>query len=290
MTTPPLSLPKAAPDDFPGRFREIISDPLNLLIERDPRAGYIGNQHYVVLHNGIAVPFEGPDAYCGTFSHILIFNRGVHEPLEEYVFQEMLRQLPEAPVMLELGAYWGHYSMWVKRKRPAATVYLVEAEAAYLEVGVKNFRRNRLDGEFIQAFVGKGQFGVDAFLTEKGLARLDVLHADIQGFEDQMLADCAGALSRHAIDYVFVSTHSQELHRHVVDVLLGHGYRVEVSSDFDHDSTSFDGLVFASSPDKPAVFDDFRPLGRTDLLGATPQDVVLRLAETLHRRPGPDEA
>jgi hypothetical protein len=30
----------------------------------------------------------------------------VHEPLEEYVFQEVLRTMPEAPMMLELGAYW----------------------------------------------------------------------------------------------------------------------------------------------------------------------------------------
>jgi hypothetical protein len=30
---------KAIWNDFPGRFREIIGDPLNLLIRRDPMAG-----------------------------------------------------------------------------------------------------------------------------------------------------------------------------------------------------------------------------------------------------------
>jgi hypothetical protein len=40
-----------------------------------------------------------------------VLNRGVHEPLEEFVFQEVLKRLPEACAMIELGAYWGHYSM-----------------------------------------------------------------------------------------------------------------------------------------------------------------------------------
>jgi hypothetical protein len=34
---------KARPDDLLGRFREIVSDPLNLLIERVPLAGTVDN-------------------------------------------------------------------------------------------------------------------------------------------------------------------------------------------------------------------------------------------------------
>jgi hypothetical protein len=55
---------KATEADFVGRFREIISDPLNLLIERVPMAGVVqGNE--VVLHNGNRVPLSGPAAYYG---------------------------------------------------------------------------------------------------------------------------------------------------------------------------------------------------------------------------------
>jgi hypothetical protein len=43
-----------------------------------------------------------------------VLNRGVHEPLEEYVFQELLKNLPKTPLMIELGAYCGHYSMLVR--------------------------------------------------------------------------------------------------------------------------------------------------------------------------------
>jgi len=119
---------KAAPTDFLGRFREIISDPLNLLIERHPLAGVVDST-MVHLHNGHNVPLCGKHAYYNQFSHILVLNRGVHEPLEEYVFQEVLKVLPESPLMLELGAYWGHYSMWLKKAAPKSSVYLVHDES-----------------------------------------------------------------------------------------------------------------------------------------------------------------
>jgi hypothetical protein len=50
---------KATEADFLGRLREIVSDPLNLLIERVPTAGIVeGNE--VVLHNGNRVPKPAP--------------------------------------------------------------------------------------------------------------------------------------------------------------------------------------------------------------------------------------
>ena len=72
---------KAAGGDFLGRFREVVSDPLNLLIERDPRAGMVEGG-LVWLHNGNRVPFEGKKAYYGRNSELLMINRGVHEPLK----------------------------------------------------------------------------------------------------------------------------------------------------------------------------------------------------------------
>ena len=49
----------------------------------------------------------GADAYYGQFSQLLVLNRGVHEPLKEYVFQELLKNLPKTPLMIELGALLG---------------------------------------------------------------------------------------------------------------------------------------------------------------------------------------
>jgi len=94
---------------YDERFREVLSDPINLLVRRLPEAGYVDAEGLVILHNGVRVPLRGPGSYYAEFSDILLINRGVHEPLEEYCFQEMIASLgKDAPVMLELGSYWAH--------------------------------------------------------------------------------------------------------------------------------------------------------------------------------------
>ena len=270
-------LVKAASGDFLGRFREVISDPLNLLIERVPMAGYVdGDQVY--LHNGLRVPVAGPGAYYGPFSQILVINRGVHEPLEEFVFQEVLKCLPEAPSMIELGAYWGHYSMWLKKARPKADVILVEPDPACLKAGQDNFARNGFEGEFIQAFVGNGKFQVDEFFRNRKIRKLDILHTDIQGFEVEMLGGARDVLTRRRVQYLFISTHSQQIHGTIVERLGELGYRVEISSDFDVQTTSFDGFVFASSPDVAPVFEKISILGREEIAQCRPADILKSFA------------
>lgn len=271
--------PKAKPEDLFGRFREIVSDPLNLLIERVPMAGHVeGDQVY--LHNGLKVPGIGPGAYYGPFSSVLIINRGVHEPLEEYVFQELLKRLGEAPTMIELGAYWGHYSMWLKKARPKAEVILVEPDPACLKTGQDNFARNGLKGEFIKAFVGTGKFEVDDFFRDRKIKRLDILHADIQAFEVEMLQGAESVLAKRRVDFLFIATHSQALHDDVVQRLKAHDYRVEISSDFDNQSTSFDGFVFASSPEVAPLFGEVTMMGRPEIAVRRPAE-VLRLLNGL---------
>jgi len=266
--------PKAIPSDMFGRFREIVSDPINLLIWRSPNAGQVTPDHFVHLHNGLRVPVSGENAYYGNFSLILTINRGVHEPLEEFVFQEVIKFLPEAPTMLELGAYWGHYSMWLKKARPAASVRLVEPEMANLQVGFNNFSQNGLEGEFLQSFVGKGQFEVDEYMKKMDAHSINVLHCDIQGYELEMLEGARGTLSGQKVDYVFISTHSQELHAGVIGALKEYGYNIEVESDYALGSTSYDGLVFASRPGVASVFNGFSPMQRVQLEGAQPADLV----------------
>ena len=271
---------KAEGSDFLGRFREIVSDPLNLLIERDPLAGIV-EDGLVWLHNGNRVPVEGQHAYYGRFSDVLVINRGVHEPLEEYVFQEVLRVMPSEPTMLELGAYWGHYSMWMKRERPRSRVFMVEPEPRNLEAGRANFARHAYDGTFIQAFVGKGQFEVDRFMSEQGYPRLNILHSDIQGFETEMLKGASESFSRGLIDFVFVSTHSQSLHEMVLAELSNAGMRIEASSGYAFETTSFDGFVIASRPALPPVLPGFNPIGRLAILQSSPAELISYLASQI---------
>jgi hypothetical protein len=267
---------KAKWNDFPGRFREIIGDPLNLLIRRDPMAGMLEDD-CVVLHNGHRVPVKGPGAYYDGFSDVLVMNRGVHEPVEEFAFQQMLPHLPDAPVMLELGAYWAHYSMWIKQSRPQARCFMVEPDTGNLAAGQANFARHGYDGTFVQAMVGPAAFTVDGFLVEQGLPGLTVLHSDIQGAEVNMLHGAARVLASQAVGYVFVSTHSQTLHGQVCDILQRHGYRIEISSDHDHETTSMDGFVLAVAPSLPPVHSGAAPMGRTAIAAANPAEILAHL-------------
>jgi hypothetical protein len=272
---------KAEADDFVGRFREIISDPLNLLIRRVPTAGVVTDGQ-VCLHNGIKVPIDGPGSYYGGFSQILSLNRGVHEPLEEFVFQKVMETAPAAPAMLELGAYWGHYSMWLKKVRTESTVFLVEPEIENLEAGRSNFARNGFKGEFIQAFVGRDHFRVDEFLRDRQIDHLDILHSDIQGYEMEMLECCTDLMAGRKITRTFISTHSQDLHLSTIAFLKRFGYRIEASADFENETTSYDGFVFASSPEVPPVLREFVPLSRVEIAKSTPQaliDYIVKVAK-----------
>ncbi|WP_420827267.1 FkbM family methyltransferase, partial [Halochromatium roseum] len=187
-------------------------------------------------------------AYYDDFSNLLVINRGVHEPLEEYCFQEILKRLPSRPFMLELGALWAHYSMWCKQQRPNAEACMVEPEPDNLESGRLNFARHGYSGRFIQAKVGPDDFKVDAFMAESGWDKLDILHVDIQGAELAMLDDARQALERRQVDYLFLSTHSQQLHHQCAERLTKLGYVVVVSADFDNQTTSYDGFLLAVNP------------------------------------------
>jgi len=176
--------------------------------------------------------------------------------------------------MIELGAYWAHYSMWLKKVRKQAKVIMVEPDPANLAAGRNNFKRNGFHGEFIGAVVAKGRWQLDLFLQSRGIQRVDILHVDIQGFEGDMIAGAGNALSNMFVDYLFVSTHSQGIHHRIVAELSKFGYRIEVVSDYDNETTSSDGLVFASSLRSKQIFRDFSHIGRTKILASRPNELV----------------
>jgi hypothetical protein len=269
----PKKLEKAS--KFIERFREIVSDPINILINRVEDAGYIDASGSVILHNGNKVPFSGAYSYYGNFSEILLINRGVHEPLEEYCFQETIARIEStAPTMIELGSYWAHYSMWMQKNHPNARCFMVEPEQAAIDCGKNNFDINKFKGEFIKAFVSRGEFELDVFLVKNKIDRVDLLHSDIQGYELEMIDGASKSFSEHKIDYVFISTHSEGLHSKVVSSLERFGYNIEVSSPFERHTTSCDGFVMASSSNVERVFHGFNPLGRIEILMATPSELL----------------
>lgn len=226
----------------------------NQFIPKVPNAGKVEHGN-LILHNGIKVR---ESSYAGEGMRLLMKrNGGVHEPQEERYFQEVLKLLPEKPVMLELGAWWGFYSLWLKRERPQARCILVEPNASNLMYGKINFRLNDTRGEFFQAFVDKTESSkrvegvrvesVDSLFTRFNLNAIDVLHADIQGYELAMLQGALRALTNQTINYLFISTHGDALHGECVDFLKSFGYTVAVDIP-PSQAYSVDGILVAVHP------------------------------------------
>ncbi|MEM6901796.1 MAG: hypothetical protein AAF556_00985 [Pseudomonadota bacterium] len=277
-----MKIAKSEKHDVLGRFREVLSDPIGLLIERVPDAGVV-REGLVTLHNGNRVPISGPGAYYGGYSNILLLNRGVSEPLEEFIFQEVLKRLPDQPIMIELGAYWAHYSMWLKRVRPDARCIMVEPEQENIEAGKANFALNGFDGEFIQQMAEPSGFSVDQYMADQGLGHLDILHVDIQGYEQYLLFFAKQAVSEHKIDYLFIATHGDDHHSIVKETLGDVGYRIEVECDLEDETTSSDGLIFAVRPALPPLMAGVEFMGRDKINGATPEMIVRMLQQALNR-------
>ena len=231
------------------RIDDAVAAPDNAFIARVPEAGQL-KDYYIVMHNGVKVCAMG--YYEAGNMNLLVENRGVHEPQEERAFEEVLRHLPERCTMIELGAYWGFYSLSLLERKPGSRCYLVEPDPDNLLSGQVNFRLNKRKGTFVNAFVGASPksdpptVSVDSLMADKKLKRVDILHADIQGAELEMLFGAERCFTHHAADFVFISTHSNELHAACLEKLRHYGYVILADADLD-ETYSYDGLIVAKS-------------------------------------------
>ena len=232
------------------RIKEVLSCPDNAKLPRHPDAGKIRNG-LQIMQNGLLV--EAAGYYGSGMAELLRKNRGCHEPQEELVFAAVLAGLSPGATMIECGAYWGFYSMWLARDIPKSSVWLVEPDENNIEVGRRNFATNGLSGSLTQAFVGgrtelgsPPQICVDDFMDEKKIGVLNILHADIQGAEVEMLKGASRCLAEQRVEYVFISTHGESLHDECVDILRRFNYKISASVNL-ADTYSSDGLVVAQS-------------------------------------------
>ena len=170
---------------------------------------------------------------------------------------------------------------------------MVEPEAERLAAGQGNFEANGFSGHFLQDFVGRGRFEVDIWMDSAGIDRLDLLHADVQGWEVEMLEGCARGLAAGRIGRLFISTHSQALHAQVEAILTESGYRIELSSDFALHTSAYDGLICAAHPAETALFEQaFEPLSRSEiaLASAAARLAYLQRVAPMCRSHGPAQA
>ncbi|MEO1448474.1 MAG: FkbM family methyltransferase [Bacteroidota bacterium] len=244
-------LPAVEREDWKARIKMVQEAPDNALIPRHPDAGKLIGGDFV-MHNGIRI---NPMSYYSSGNLVLLeANKGVHEPQEEYVFQEVLKSLEPGSVMIELGAFWAFYSLWFQEVVPEAKSYMVEPVNVWQ--GQENFRLNRKKGVFKKAMVGakpakldNGEevVSVDSFVKAQNISRIDILHSDIQGYELDMLKGCEEVLRQGLVRYFFISTHSNELHDACVDFLKEAGFEILNSVNKDQ-SYAFDGLLVAHNP------------------------------------------
>lgn len=113
------------------------------------------NERIQILHNGVKII---EDCYYGNWiTEVIRRLNGCHEPQEEAVFHRILEKMQQDtsnPVVLELGAYWAYYSLWILQQIPEAKSYLVEPDPLNLAAGKKNFQLNGRKGNFLQAAIG----------------------------------------------------------------------------------------------------------------------------------------
>ncbi|MBS1627449.1 MAG: FkbM family methyltransferase [Bacteroidetes bacterium] len=231
----------------------VLESDDNNKIPRSEKAGTIKNGKQF-LHNDIRISlgsYYGPEV-----TRLLIDNKGVHEPQEEYVFMEVLKALPEKATMIEMGAFWGFYSMWFNKEIKQATNYLIEPDEFNIISGKKNFRLNKMNGHFSQYFISnksnniKGEtptICVDDFVQQNNISFIDILHSDIQGFEFEMLKGATQTFATNKVGYIFISTHSNQVHEECLQFLREKNFKIVANANLD-ESFSLDGLIVGKSP------------------------------------------
>lgn len=239
-------------DGWHKRISDVLNCPDNALIPRVQNAGRIARGKQT-MHNGIKIhlgSYYGPE-----YSKMLLLNGGVHEPQEERVFMEVLRNLPQDSVMIEMGAFWSFYSMWFQKELKHAVNFMIEPDEFNMGQGKRNFRLNNFKGTFIKAFVGKEASTsahsrtttVDDLVNEYNLSFIHVLHSDIQGYEYDMLLGARKTFAQKKIGYIFISTHSNDVHGRCLDFLKSEGFLIVANADKDA-TYSEDGLIVGKAP------------------------------------------
>lgn len=231
------------------RIADVIKCPENIYINRHPDAGKVKNGKQI-MHNGISVTLGG--YYGAPITKMLHKNYGVHEPQEEYVFEEVLKTLPENSTMIELGAYWSFYSLWFNKRIKKAKNFLIEPDKFNLLYGKNNFRINKAKGKFTNAYIGKvSEFDheipilcIDDIVANNKISFIDILHSDIQGFEYDMLLGASRTINENKIRYIFISTHGNKVHYECLRFLEEHKFDILCSVD-ENDTYSVDGLIVA---------------------------------------------
>lgn len=273
-----------SPPELRARIEMTVSCHDSDAIAKVPHAGEV-HDGVQVMHNGVRIE---AGSYCGDWmTEVIARLRGHHEPQEEVAFHAVVERAAateSSPVMVELGAYWGYYSLWLLHRAPGGRAVLIEPDPEFLAAGRRNFALNGKDGVFLQAAVGAAPTGPVPFRCESdqvvrpvpteslpsllerfGIDRADVVLADVQGAELALLEGAREVLVAGRVRFLVVSTHHHsisgdpETHRRCLDLIVDCGAHV-VTEHTVAESFSGDGLIVAAFD--PCDFDLVVPVSR----------------------------
>ena len=256
---------------------------LKSIVEFHPKAGMIEGDRQFLWNGGITVFPHGDDVV----HQIWTLTLGAPEPDEILLFLKVVERLPEDAVMMELGAGNGFYSIIMGKESPKAKLILVEANPRIYSIAKENMALNDfLDrsvvinaavagtsgktfgvreayyGSSIRAEGGDYQVSsvsVDDLMKNLNLDRVHIVHVDVQRAEEMVIQGMHEALSQQTVDYVFVGTHSQDLHKNCEKKLNSYGYKTIFSRD-KNQCIGFDGILVCANP---ALFEGEHPGNQT---------------------------
>jgi FkbM family methyltransferase len=260
-----------------------------------------------VMHNGLLVEEGG---YYGSWmAEIIRSLRGHHEPQEELVFHRIVERLTAeggAPAMIEFGSFWTYYGLWFCHALPAGRVVALEPDPAYVDVGRRNAALNGYTDRvrFVQAAIGGkpdepmefeaesdgrtytiAQHDLASLMSETGLARVDLVLADVQGAETLLLERARGDLEAGRVRFLVVSTHHHAIsgdpltHQNALRTLLDAGAHV-IAEHTVGESFSGDGLIAVSfdQRDKDFTVPVSHGRYRESLFGEVEHDLAAAIA------------
>jgi FkbM family methyltransferase len=170
---------------------------------------------------------------------------------KEYPREILERVLPTDPVILDVGAHIGCFTIWIKRMRPDARMFSFEPEGENFAVLKRNISENNLSGvSLINAAVwaetGTASFHVpthapnlscvdqsgevqvttvtlDEFVNERGLDRVDLLKLDCEGAEYELLAGFHRLDVCHAIVMEYHEPRDSDRQQGLEEAIRRHG-------------------------------------------------------------------
>ena len=137
--------------------------------------------------------------------------------------------------MIELGSNQAFYSLSFKHILGKEKTFniMIEPSPIAMKRGKDHFALNNCEGIFIPKLVGKKAYRIDGefestliseVIEDHKLETIDILHCDIDLAEYDMLIDNENIFENKNVKYIFLCTHTIELHNTCKNFLIQKGY------------------------------------------------------------------